>query len=546
MRVGRAQIAAVLLGVSMFAVSAEPQEKKQERKKFSAQDLKRLVENGDRLMKEGKVIEARKYYLAVFEQEPANAPVALKLARVSEGIQDWDGALAAYQAVAANAQGPEKAEGHAGLANVHVKRGQFRDAADQARQAIALNPALASAHVSLAYSLTRLGSIQDALPAARKATEVAPTSALAHATLGEALLREGKVAEAEGTFRRALELDAKSGDAHAGLAEIQYRKGDNAGAVTSASTAIEINPTLPRAYSVRGRANHARGQSFLAQSDLTTAVSVDPNDVEAHFLLAEIQRSGNPGLAANAYRKVVALDPTRGEAYLALGEILVSQGDHAGAREPLEKAAERLPDSARANYLLGVVYEKQKDPERALQAYSRATELEPKLVAAHYAHAKLLRDHKKDNAAALASLEKAFELDPSNSDVLTDFGVALYDAKQGDRAGVVLEKAVTAPDYKNPLGFAVLGLVLKDKQNFADAVGWFEKASTLSPKWWLPHWGAAWSHFGLIKKGCPCGAEDDERVRKVKEHFDQMIALQGNDPALEQRVDALAKGQKIK
>ena len=41
-------------------------------------------------------------------------PVALKLGRTSESIQDWDGAIAAYQTVAANAQGPEKAEGLTG------------------------------------------------------------------------------------------------------------------------------------------------------------------------------------------------------------------------------------------------------------------------------------------------------------------------------------------------------------------------------------------------------------------------------------------------
>jgi Tfp pilus assembly protein PilF len=251
-------------------------------------------------------------------------------------------------------------------------------------------------------------------------------------------------------------------------------------------------------------------------------------------------------LAANSYRQALALDPSRGSVYLELGELLVSQGDHVAAREPLEKAAERLPDSGRAHHLLGVVYETAKDPERALQSYGRAVELDPKLADAHYSRGKLLREHKKDLAGAVASLEKAAALSPDNPDVLTDLGVALYDAKQGDRAGEVLSKAVRTADYRNPLGFGVLGLVLKDKQNFAEAVQWFEKAAAGSPKWWLPHWGAAWSYFGLIKKGCPCGPEDDERVKKIKDHFDQMVALQGKDPALEQRVDALMKGQKIK
>jgi tetratricopeptide (TPR) repeat protein len=545
MTLSPARIAAIVLGVSLLAFPAESQDRKQE-KKMNAQELKRMVGEGDRLLAAGNPIEARKHYLAVIEQEPGNASVALKLAQASEQIQDWDGAIGAYKIVASSGQGTEKADGHAGLAAAYVRTGQFREAADNARQAIQLNPAAASARASLAYSLVRLGSTDEALAEARKAIELAPTSALAHVTLGEALLGAGNVAEAEGALRKALEMDPKAADALAALAEIQHRKGDHAGAVSSASKALEINSNLARAYLARGKANHARGQALMALPDLTTGLKGDPNDVEAHLALAQIHRSSNPTLAVASYQKVLALDPARGIAYLELAEISVRQGDHASARQQLEKATERLPQSARAHHLLGGVLEKQRDPERALQEYSRAAELDPKLAEAHHAKGRLLREQKKDTAGALTSFEKAAELSPSNAQFLTDLGVALYDAKQGERAGEVLSKAVAMSDYNNPIGFGVLGLVLKDKQNFADALGWFDKAAALSTKWWLPHWGAAWSHFGLIKKGCPCGSEDDERVRKIKEHYDQMVAVGGKDPALEQRVDALQKGQKIK
>jgi tetratricopeptide (TPR) repeat protein len=136
--------------------------------------------------------------------------------------------------------------------------------------------------------------------------------------------------------------------------------------------------------------------------------------------------------------------------------------------------------------------------------------------------------------------------DPENPEVLSELGVALYETKQPDRAIQALQKAVAAPGYENAMGFAVLGLALKDRQNYAEALGHFEKAAALQPKWWLPHWGAAWSHFGLIKKGCPCGEADDQRVKTMKTHYDAMTSLQGKDPALEARVDALLKGQKIK
>ena len=128
--------------------------------------------------------DARRHFLTVLEQEPANVPVALKLGRTCESIQDWDGAIAAYQKVAASAQGPERAEGLAGLAGAYVRTRQFKEAADSARKAIELNPASAPATWPRAASCDSAPPKRP--PAARKAIELAPTSAVAHAALDAA------------------------------------------------------------------------------------------------------------------------------------------------------------------------------------------------------------------------------------------------------------------------------------------------------------------------------------------------------------------------
>jgi hypothetical protein len=96
------------------------------------------------------------------------------------------------------------------------------------------------------------------------------------------------------------------------------------------------------------------------------------------------------------------------------------------------------------------------------------------------------------------------------------------------------------------MGYGVLGLAFKDKGDYTQALGYLDKAIVLEPKWWMPHWGAAWSHFALIKKGCPCGPDDDARVQKMQAHFDQVMSLGGADPALADRVKLLAAGQKVR
>jgi tetratricopeptide (TPR) repeat protein len=514
--------------------------------KLNRKDIEKLVAEADALAAEGRLKDARQRLDTVAQQEPTNAAIALKLARVCEALPDWNCAATAYQMAATNAKGPEGADAHTGLAGVHLRQGRHADAAESARAAIRLNPSLAAAHVTLALSLVRQGA-PDGVSAAQKAVELAPASAAAHTALGEALVAGGKDAEAEASFRKVVELQPKAGDAHAWLAEIQFRKRDFEGVIASAGAALDLDKTLSRLYSIRGRAHIEKGNEDQAISDLQHAVTVKAEDKDAHLALGHIYRKRQHlDLAAHHYKSAAAVDGQTGEAHLGLAEVLVAKRDFEAAREPVERVAAGQPQSARAQHLLGILREQQRQFDDALKAFERAATLDPKLAAAHQGFGRVLRAHRKDGAGAVASLDKAAALEPDNPEVLSELGGALYEMKQVDRAIQVLQKAVATPGYSNALGFGVLGLAFKDRQDFASALGHFEKAIALEPKWWLPHWGAAWSHFGLIKKGCPCGEADAQRVKQMKTHFDAMTGLGGKDPALDPRVDALLKGQKIK
>ncbi len=518
-----------------------------QQKPLAPKDVAKLVAEADKLAAEGKLLDARQRYALVLEQDPANAGAALKLARTCEALREWDCAAGAYAAAAGASQGGERSDAYANLAAVHLRRAAYPQAVEAARRALAINPQHPSAAVTLAYALVRTGKLDEGRAAAEQAVALAPASPLAHIALGEALVAGGRPADAEAALRKAIEVDPRSAEAYAALAEVQYRKGDLDQALASASKAFELGSGFPHLYVIRARIHDARGNTTLALADAQMALTANPDDAEAHLLLAQLQRKqGGTSVAIDHYRKALALDPSRGDAALELAELLAARGETAEATGLAERAVKLLPNSAQAYRLVATLYEKDTRLDEALAANTRAAELDPSLAAAHHARGRLLREHKKDPGAALESLEKAVALDPNNAEYLTDLGVALYEAKQGERAIEMIRKAAGRPEYSHPMGFAVLGLALKDAGHFEEAIGWFEKAATLSPKWWLPHWGAAWCYFGLIKKGCPCGPEDDERVKRMKAHFDEMVARQGKDPDLEQRVSALLKGQKVK
>jgi tetratricopeptide (TPR) repeat protein len=197
------------------------------------------------------------------------------------------------------------------------------------------------------------------------------------------------------------------------------------------------------------------------------------------------------------------------------------------------------------HHYLGLSLEASQQQDKALAEFSKAIELDDSLADAHYKKGRILR-MQKQVPAAMPELEKAVSLQGDNADYLTELGVGYYEAQQVDKALETLAKATSLPDYQNALGWAYYGVALKDKQRFADAAGYFQKAIEAYPNFGLAHWGLAWSSFGQIAKGCPCNADDEARVKTLVEHAKLAVQYGVNDPGLNERADILGRGEKVK
>jgi tetratricopeptide (TPR) repeat protein len=250
-------------------------------------------------------------------------------------------------------------------------------------------------------------------------------------------------------------------------------------------------------------------------------------------------------MATSAYRKALDLNPSLGGAYLPLAEILMGRSSYGEAIEILQKGTERMPENAELHYRIGICYYSDKQPDAAFDAYKKAAELDPNMAKAHYGQGKVLLD-KQDVANALPLLQKAVELEPEDPDFLTDYGGALVAQSQFDQALPLLEKAASTPEYNNPGGLYNLGFAQLQTQQFDAAVTSFQKAAEALPTWAAPQLGLGYAIFSTIKPGCPCGPEDDEKVQRISEAYQKALELGTDEPGLKERLDALAKGEKVK
>ncbi len=201
----------------------------------------------------------------------------------------------------------------------------------------------------------------------------------AHDALGGALLAMDSLAAAEAAFARGAERWPDAPDLRLGLAEVRRRRGNAAGAVAPLRAAVEQYPHHVEARLKLAGALAAVGRTDEALAAYREALRRDPvHHAEGWnnlgFLLL---RDGRHAEAVEPLRRSVALTPTSAEARANLGAALLGQGDLDGAAEQFEAALRYRPDYTPALGNLGVIRMRQGRTADARRLFERVLALTP-------------------------------------------------------------------------------------------------------------------------------------------------------------------------
>jgi tetratricopeptide (TPR) repeat protein len=131
-------------------------------------------------------------------------------------------------------------------------------------------------------------------------------------------------------------------------------------------------------------------RAALRQALATQDVEKDPENWLHHDNLATLAHdAGRLDEAVGHYRETLRLNPTRTEALINLGSILLSEGSLPQAEELLRRALNLNPGSARAHLSYGRLVNATGDPATAERHYLRSIELQPRFAEAHGSLAQL-------------------------------------------------------------------------------------------------------------------------------------------------------------
>jgi tetratricopeptide (TPR) repeat protein len=231
--------------------------------------------------------------------------------------------------------------------------------------------------------------------------------------IGNAFYDKGEWARAAEQYR-AVARDTASSLRRAygwfNLGNCHVQTGSYQRAIIAYRRAVEEAPTFSRGYQLLGDVYFAVGAIGEATAAYTRLLELEETSVRARQMLGECAlKGGDIAGALRNFEAALKLEPDLPAVYLAMAEGNARLRDYKAAQKLLEEALVRLPKpSAEGYFYLGMLYELDENPRRAVRAYEEGLLLSPKR-ADYYARIAGIHEKAGDDFLALLILEQAVD-----------------------------------------------------------------------------------------------------------------------------------------
>ena len=264
-------------------------------------------------------------------------------------------------------------------------------------------------------------------------------------------------------YKLALDADPNSKYLNSGLAELYLRTGRVRDAVLAAQDILKTEPDNLEAHKLLGRVylqslgnvqNGGPSEKVLqlAIAEYTKIVQLQSNDIESRLLLGQLYTlAHDTPHAEEQFKAAQRIDPSSEDVVLNLARLYSDSGDMTHAIQVLN-AVPADDRTAKMDYALGMSYDQLKQNKNAIDAYSKAFDMEPDNLDAERGLAQaLLNDNQL--GPALKHFEAISTADPQ--DAQTYVRIAEIQRRQGhyEQALTTLKKAKSLASDSVELGY---------------------------------------------------------------------------------------------
>ena len=430
----------------------------------------------------GKFDETRKHAGRLIEKGIYESNARLILAEVEYEEKNSGKAIKLLESIKDNEDVP-RFEVYKFLARIHLENKDIDSARAALEQARELDPGDLFVHYRLGLIYADSGESEKSVESLRKAIEVNPGFAGSYLALGTVLLHYGDVEGAIKAFEDVIELDPGNRTAVTELSRLYFDKGWLENGVELLEPLYEERRLGESGRLILGRFYYGLGREEDALKifrGLLATVGEKPLIVRA---IAEIEMDrGNFRTAFDYLERLVEIEPDVFSNYIGL--VLMANGLAGEPSSPeedkkfssvegtiyLRDAVRRMDRTQYAdNYIIGTVYRKIDDIERAEQFLTVAEELSPEDRSVLLELAALYEDMGRYDAA-IRRIRIVYGNEPEDPSINNFYGYIL--AVKGDSLDFAEEliKRALGDDPGNGYFLDSLGWVKFRKGEFADAL----------------------------------------------------------------------------
>ena len=287
-----------------------------------------------------------------------------------------------------------------------------------------------------------------------------------------ALYHDGQYDRAVDAANHAVELSnrnhwsaSEQSDAWQALGMAHWQAHDVRKAIAALRNAVELTPANGAAWTRLARVMRSAGQSEQALAALERGVELAPGFNPGLLELASAyHRAGRFADARRVYEQALSNNAFEVQAILGLAELDIAAGNQAAALARLDALLEWMPQLVPAHINAGICLATLGQPQRAMQHYRTALELDPSAAAAAMNLASLLSATGQVSQAA-AQLDAFLQQNPHDRDPLL-LAVELHvRASEHRQAALLLIQAMPA------------------QSSSAELQGWYAWVSWLAGQW---------------------------------------------------------------
>ncbi|RVU30406.1 XrtA/PEP-CTERM system TPR-repeat protein PrsT [Neptunomonas marina] len=346
--------------------------------------------------------------LAALEKEANYVPALRQLAIVAAQEEDTEQAQAYFQQALDNSPSETKiAEEFAGYLTYLNKDEESLEVLKKAQEATP------SEDVALQIAFRHLENKQPLKAFSALTPYKDSGSAEVHVFLGHSYMQQEEYTQALDAYKKAETFKPKSAFIHY-LKAAPLRSLERVDeARDSLQKSLELNPDAVPTILALGQLEAMQGNFDYAIKALSGAIKRDPNNAQLIGITAAIvAKSGNREEAQKLYLKSFDLLPTAALAEQIAANYLQSNTPEQAAPF-LERATNKITDSARLHNLLASIYIDQGEQNKAIDQFEKAVSADESDARALNNLAWLIKE--SDTERAYGYAQKALQLDPENS-----------------------------------------------------------------------------------------------------------------------------------